>query len=321
MKKITLLLSIMVIVLFTTCVPIEGVIEAPAITKTLEGMSLSDAANWIGDHAASGSNYTIILGKDESCRPINLSYKRYTNITITIKSDGNSRTVSLASVGSLFTVRSGVTLVLEDNIILKGRNDNTSILVVIKAEGTFVLNGGTISNNNDCGVYVDKKDSSYHSRGGKFIMMAGTISDNAIGVAVDAEGVFEMSSGTIDGNTKAGIAVYEYGTFTMSGGTISNNTVGGVRVSDGGNFTMAGGTISGNTAYDGGGVYVGGAFKKTGGTIYGSDASAFLQNKATRPGSPMGHAVYASSTKKRNTTAGQTVNLDSSISGSAGGWE
>jgi hypothetical protein len=122
----------------------------------------------------------------------------------------------------------------------------------------------------------------------------------------------------------------------MSGGTISGNTVsssysdsysygGGVCVSSGTSFTMSGGTISGNTASAyyygyGGGVFVdGGAFfTKQGGTIYGSNASSLYMNTADYDG----HAVYVSSgSKKRNTTAGTGVTLNSSVSGSSGGWE
>ena len=109
----------------------------------------------------------------------------------------------------------------------------------------------------------------------------------------------------------------------MTAGTISGNTAsdgGGVMVS--GTFTMNGGTISSNTAniYSGGGVYVGssGTFTKSSGIIYGSNASAALKNTASRDG----HAVYVySSSKKRDTTAGEGVSLDSEVSGSAGGWE
>jgi hypothetical protein len=60
--------------------------------------------------------------------------------------------------------------------------------------------------------------------------------------------------------------------------------------------------------------------KQSGGTIYGSNASGSLKNTAT-DGDNYGHAVYVSSTKRRNTTAGVNVNLDSSVSGAAGGWE
>jgi hypothetical protein len=80
---------------------------------------------------------------------------------------------------------------------------------------------------------------------------------------------------------------------------------------------MTGGEISGNrTSTYGGGVYVfSGTFTKTGGAIYGSDNPA-LKNVAQNDSS--GHAVYVSSSKKRNTTASADVDLDSN---SDANWE
>jgi hypothetical protein len=71
---------------------------------------------------------------------------------------------------------------------------------------------------------------------------------------------------------------------------------------------MSGGEISGNT---GAGVYMsGGSFTKTGGTITGSDAQ-----------SGNGYAAYAGVGKRRETTAGPGVALDSTRFGTAGGWD
>jgi hypothetical protein len=121
-------------------------------------------------------------------------------------------------------------------------------------------------------------------------------------------------------------------TFTMAGGDITENTAsaanssygGGVYVDNTGLFAMDNGTLGGNTAQTGGGVYVNstGLFTKAaalGCIIYGSDGGT---NKNTATGGDAGgHAVYAGSAKKRNSTAGTLVELDSTSSGSAGGWE
>jgi len=125
--------------------------------------------------------------------------------------------------------------------------------------------------------------------------------------------------------------------FTMSGGTISGNTAssdgGGVWVGTGGHFTMSGGAISGNTTSSkGGGVYVDnkGTFTKSGGgtiTGYANDPvnGNVVKNASGVVQSNNGHAVYvyvsSNSAKRRETTAGSGVNLDSSKSGAAGGWE
>jgi hypothetical protein len=90
---------------------------------------------------------------------------------------------------------------------------------------------------------------------------------------------------------------------------------------------MSSGTISGNSAYYyGGGVYVNayyGTFtKESGGTIYGSGANSTLKNTAVY-GDSYGHAVYVlgSPSKKRNSTAGTGVTLNSGTSGTGSGWE
>jgi hypothetical protein len=235
--------------------------------------SLAQSLTWLNSNAVEGEEYTITLKNNETIAPQSLSYGGK-NVSITLNGGTSERWVFLSSNGSLFTVGSGVTLTLDNNIILQGRSGNMASLVYVDHGGTFTMNGGTISGNtafNGGGVNVNGSD----------------------------------------------------GTFIMNGGTISGNTApfgGGVYV--GAMFTMNGGAISGNTAsYNGGGVFVGseGTFiKQSGGAIYGSDASSSLKN--TAESDSYGHAVYVgtSPAKKRNTTAGSGVMLNS---GSSGGWE
>jgi parallel beta-helix repeat protein len=115
-----------------------------------------------------------------------------------------------------------------------------------------------------------------------------------------------MSDGEIIGNTATsnggGVYVLKDGTFTMSGGEISGNSVSSATSNGGGVYIDSGGTFT----------------KQSGGIIYGSNASSALKNTATN-----GHAVYviSPSSKRRNTTAGTGVTLDSTKNGSAGGWE
>jgi hypothetical protein len=101
-----------------------------------------------------------------------------------------------------------------------------------------------------------------------------------------------------------------------------NSDGGGVYVWPTAMFIMNGGTISGNKADSGGGVYVSSyaTFRKTGGTIYGNDINPG-ENTAT---SGDGHAVYkGGNDEKRNGTAwpGPEGNLDSTKTGSDGGWD
>ena len=195
--------------------------------------------------------------------------------------------------------------------------------------GTFTMNGGTISDNTGEGVSTKTFTMSNGTISGNtgggvstetFTMSNGTISGNT-GTGVSA-GTFTMNGGTISGNTSRGVYVT---TFTMSNGTISGNTGGGVSA---GTFTMSGGEISGNTAeWYGGGVCVErGTFTKTSGIItgYASDTvnGNVVKDDTGTVVNDSGHAVYVSAySKRRETTAGPSDNLDSSVAGTAGGWE
>jgi hypothetical protein len=346
-----------------------------------DNLSLDEALLWINNNAVTGGTYTIMLRNNETISPRTLNFVEKM-VGITLSGGTTEKNVSLDTTGALFTVESGVTLTLDNNITLQGRSDNTAPLVRVKSGGTlvmnigskvtgntasssdsgggvfvsggaFTMNGGTISGNTYSppspysayggGVYVS---------GGTFTMNGGTISGNTAttssyssggGVSVGS-GTFTMNGGIISGNTASsysayGGGVYVGGTFTMSGGTISNNIAdassssygGGVYVFDSSvTFTMSGGTISGNTA-DASSSYGGGVYVNTGtfikqpdsGVIYGSDASSSLRNTAAGDSDSYGHAVYVDSipAKKRDTTAGTGILLDTSLSGSSGGWE
>ena len=174
-------------------------------------------------------------------------------------------------------------------------------------EGTFTMNGGTISGNNATyggGVYNTET----------FTMNGGTISGNnaTYGGGVYNSETFTMEGGTISGNNAnygGGVNNY-YGIFTMNGGTISGNNAtyygGGVRNFNG-TFTMTEGTISGNNATYGGGVLNGenGTFTMEGGTI--------SENKAISDGNNDSHGggVYNSGTF---TMEGGTISENKAIS-------
>jgi uncharacterized repeat protein (TIGR02543 family) len=342
---------------FTADTTVDGDITVYAKwASAVPGSTLQAALDWLDANAEEGGEYTIVLSADETIGPKILSYGPDSliypkkKVSITLKGDTAERTVSLSGTGSLFTLDSGATLILDNNITLQGQDENTDSLVQVNRGGTLVMNAGSKITGNR----IAPSDSS--SRGGgvyvsynaTFTMTGGTISGNtalsttlSYGGGVYAMGTFTMTGGTISGNFaiattlfSSGGGVYAAGTFTMTGGTISGNVSsasypssisygGGVYVEE--TFTMTGGIISGNTASSvyaltslGGGVYVSpdGTFtKQGGGTIYGSNAGDTLKNTAVE-----GHAVYVTSDKKRDSTAGAEQTLDSGVNGSAGGW-
>jgi hypothetical protein len=253
----------------------------------------------------------------------------------------NGGTISCARQGGVYVFSSGTFTMNGGTISRSDWPYTTEDMAVYVDSGIFFMNGGTISGHDYGGVTVMED--------GNFTMSGGTISDNRDsggtgGGGVKVNGTFTMSGGDIYGNSGSGgggggVCVFDSGTFTMEGGKISGNTTsyggGGVCVW-GGTFAMSDGEISGNTASYGGGVYVtryidnynginqNGTFTKTGGTIYGySTNDAVNSNMIIGTVANDGAAVYVDSSpvKRRETTAGPSVNLDSSKSGTAGGWE
>ena len=111
---------------------------------------------WIQSNAASNTLYIIEIIANENIGPQTLSYSGKTGLTILLKGlvttrapilptlpPGNqNRIVSLASNGALFTVDTGVTLILDNYLTLKGRGDNNRTVVVVNEGGLLVMNTG-----------------------------------------------------------------------------------------------------------------------------------------------------------------------------------
>jgi hypothetical protein len=272
--------------------------------------NLSQSLTYISSYAVSGDHFYIVLGANESVSPASLNYSGKT-VGITLQGYGGERTITLASNGSMFTINTGVTLTLDENVTLVGRSTNNASLVSLNS-GNLVINAGakvsgnTLSSNGG-GIYVSggnltinggtiSGNTAYDGGGicvgsGTVTIHGGTISNNTTyagggGIIVNSGGTVTMNGGTISENTAnsnnssggGGIVVNSGGTVTMNGGTISGNTAnntgrsGGIWVNSG-TFIMHSGTISGNTANSGGGIYVyNGTFTINGGTINGNTA-------------------------------------------------
>jgi len=257
---------------------IEGIQTKPvsSLGAIVPGTSLAAKFTWLSNNTNTGNNnvYFIEVDIDVNSTPISLAYSGRSGLTIILRGKDQIRTISLSSNGSLFTIGSGVTLVLDKNITLKGRSSNNNSLVRINSDGALIMNTGCIINENSSSV-------------------------NGGGVYVNTNAAFIMNGGEVSGNSSNssrdifGGGVYmDNGTFTMNGGKITNNSVngtsyyyaygGGIFIS-GGNFIMNGGEISGNTTTNsystgytrGGGVYLKGTgtFRMSGGVIYGSNAA------------------------------------------------
>jgi hypothetical protein len=240
--------------------------------------------------AEGGGEYTVAVTVSENIAPYSLSYDGDGGITITLLGVGEKRTIGLNGTGTLFTVGSGVKLVL-DNITLQGSETNNASLVKVN-EGALEMREGSAITGNAAGSGSTSFGGGVSVVNGTFVMNGGTISNNSVG------------------NGGGGVEVGNGGTFTMESGIISDNTAnesgGGVHVFGSQNnpakFTMNGGTISRNRVYShGAGVYVGnGSLTKTDGKIYGlvdepgdTTIEEDRNEVIDRGKINMGHAIYA----------------------------
>ena len=280
--------------------------EPPIVGNIVPGDSLAEKLAWLERSADSHNTYILEASSDENISPQTFEYKGAINITIALRGDDVNRTIKLKSNGTMFTVKSNVIFILDNNITLHGHDKNSGSMVVVDG-GTFKMRtGSTITGNNT-------------SRNGGGVFLQGYFNDGGT--------KFEMTGGTIRDNTaREGGGVYAGGgkaPFIMMGGIISGNTAdtgGGVYASnDGGSFTMRGGTITGNTAREyGGGVFGGdGALTlvKGGGIITGFNSEQsngnVVKDQFGNVLARRGHAVYVSADLRKETTAGPKENLSS----------
>jgi hypothetical protein len=188
--KLTVGLLIFAVIFITAC----SLEENPELLRTIvPGDGLTAKLKWLQDHAAGGRTYNVEVDADENIKPFILSYSGRSKVTVRLHGDTTKRTVDVSGSGSLFTVSSGVTLILDNNIILKGHSGNDAPLVTVY--GALVMRKGSL--------------------------ITGNTAFNGGGVYVDG-GTFTMEDGEIAGNTayKGGGVYIENGKFIKIGGTI-----------------------------------------------------------------------------------------------------
>jgi len=172
----------------TSCGPsaAEMAIRSAPSVEAVKG--LKDKFIWLQGNAQSGGNYVLEIDDDEQFSDryssffgslnTQLSYKDKNNITITLKGIGTNRTIHYG-----FTIKSGVTLILDENITIKRKQDFA--IVEVENGGTLVMNDGSaitgnINNRNDPGERIIYGGGVTVFNGGTFIMKGGIISGNTI---------------------------------------------------------------------------------------------------------------------------------------------
>jgi hypothetical protein len=177
-----------------------------------------------------GRPITITLKAGPGVVPVEILYKDEWNINSEYRIMAYN-TLQLGVPGAMFTVRRGVTLIIE-NVKLMGFFRNTFSTIVVEDGGKVIIRDNAIL-----------RDNTAHSP------------DHGGAITVNKGGLLEMESGLINSNmifhprlsvfwTFGGGGVWvRGGDFVMSGGNIYFNFAvwgggGGVRVSHGGTFTM-----------------------------------------------------------------------------------
>ena len=263
--------------------------------------NLRDKFAWLKTHAESGGNYILEVNEDSSVGNIDLSFKNKNNITITLRGIGERRSVSTyqkGSIGGIFMVGSGVTFILDDNILLRGVPTGSSIDTL--ASVVCVYSGGTFIMNNGSGI---EGNMSFEDGGGVYVSDGGT---------------FLMNGGLIAGNTC--FQIQSSALAAASGGKANAwseepRRGGGVFVAVGGAFTKTGGTITGYSS----------------GAKDGNVTKSFNGHSVSQGN---GHAVFAAlgkrssifvtetGSKRKETTAGPDANLRINSDGTfSGNWD
>ena len=167
-------------------------------------MSLRDAIGWLAGNAKAGGNYGITLGKHEAVPPCSLSYDNE-KVTITLKGAGGPWEITYnttAPSAPLFTVRAGVTFIMEEGVTLKGLPKDSKSLVSVVG-GAFTMQGGTISGNTaerGGGVYVL---SGRFTKSGGGVIYGSNASGGLANKAPEGAAVFARDVGKRDTTTRA----------------------------------------------------------------------------------------------------------------------
>jgi hypothetical protein len=170
-------------------------------------------------------------------------------ITLRGKSEAEPGILDAQGKQRILGIAESNTLTLGEHITLTGGKADAG--GAIHNEGTFLMDGGTISGNEA------KSGGGVFTYSGPFILRGGTISNNTsapLGSDYGGGGVnggLIMEGGTIANNTFAGVYAPDCNV-VMKGGVIENNQNGGINVC--GSFKMSGGIIRNNTAEQGGGL-------------------------------------------------------------------
>lgn len=231
------------------------------------------------------------------------------NVTVTAT---NEKTISSGS-NSIFTVKNGGTLTLNENVTLETSSQGKSCINVEEG-GTLILNGATIqatSGYNLSGITITH---------GTLTINTGNITRLTGSLIVATDSTITITGGTISSNS-SNLSLTNCQA-DISGLTVTSNTTssngGGINISGSGTYTFNNCTITSNTASVRGGTprYGGGIYIDTTGTVSFTNCN-ISGNTANGYGSSSGKGggIYLNS--GRLTTTGCTISSNTTTNGTA----
>ena len=320
---------------FTTDSVTSNITLTAAYTSSPINIEYQTGANIIAKAVnaidSSATEYTLVLDANvDNVAAITLSRN---NVTLTITSvDTTERVISKGTAsGAIFTIgavagtSTNVKLVIDGNVTLQGKSDNSAALVRINTGGSLELKGN---------AKITGNANTSSGGNGSGINASGTItmSDNAqisgnttmtgSGAGVYLSGTSASpASLTMDGNAK----ITNNSSSQPDSNTFSDVSSGGVFIGSNATFTMNGGEISGNSAATstgnssgqarGGGVFINGSSSAQ--FIVASDAvkANIKDNTVTAAGGTAGAQVY------KNAQGVFTVGGTAQANGINQGWD
>ena len=231
------------------------------------------------------------------------------NVTVTAT---NEKTIRSGS-NSIFTVKNGGTLTLNENVTLETSSQGKSCINVEEG-GTLILNGATIqatSGYNLSGITITH---------GTLTINTGNITRLTGSLIVATDSTITITGGTISSNS-SNLSLTNCQA-DISGLTVTSNTTssngGGINISGSGTYTFNNCTITSNTASVRGGTprYGGGIYIDTTGTVSFTNCN-ISGNTANGYGSSSGKGggIYLNS--GRLTTTGCTISSNTTTNGTA----
>ncbi|MCL2410173.1 MAG: hypothetical protein FWC97_00885 [Treponema sp.] len=172
------IILIFIVLFFTAC---EETKEESV--NGVPGANFEEKLAWLRAYAVSDQTYIITMNASQNFVSTTFNYPGRDNITIHLRGDNAMRVIdgNISGGTSLFTVGSGVTLILDKNITLFGTGTGAGSIINVLNGGSVIMNAGARITR----VFTTPGRSVAVGNGGTFIWNGGEIVGSTSGVIID----------------------------------------------------------------------------------------------------------------------------------------